>query len=117
MWRRCRKRIGIRWRGSREGGRYLRISRYARDDMRQIQSRALGVGIVGGLVCLAAAFLDPSRFFHSYLIGFLFWLGITLGSLALLMVQYLSGGAWGFVIRRPLEAAARQIPLMAILFI
>ena len=47
----------------------------------------------------------------------MFWLGVALGSLALLMVQHLSGGAWGVVIRRVLEAASRTLPLMALLFL
>ena len=33
------------------------------------------------------------------------------------MVHHLTGGAWGLVIRRPLEAAARTMPIMAVLFI
>ena len=37
--------------------------------------------------------------------------------MALLMVQHLSGGAWGVVIRRPLEAAVRTLPIMAVLFL
>ncbi|HET6861841.1 MAG TPA: hypothetical protein VFH91_02305, partial [Pyrinomonadaceae bacterium] len=42
---------------------------------------------------------------------------IAVGSLALLMLQHLTGGGWGFVIRRVLEAATRTLPLMAVLFI
>ena len=33
------------------------------------------------------------------------------------MLQHLTGGGWGFVIRRVLEAATRTLPLMAVLFI
>src|SRR6516162_7447609 len=44
-------------------------------------------------------------------------LGLTLGSLGLLMLQHLTGGIWGIVIRRPLEAASRNLPLMAALFL
>src|SRR5262249_18794474 len=54
---------------------------------------------------------------RSYLVGFIFWTGITLGSLALLMLQHLTGGAWGLVIRRVLEASTRVLPLMIILFV
>jgi hypothetical protein len=43
--------------------------------------------------------------------------GITLGSLAVLMIQYLSGGAWGLVARRVFEASTRTLPLMAVLFV
>ena len=37
--------------------------------------------------------------------------------MAWLMLQYLTGGAWGVVIRRPAEAAARTLPLLALLFV
>ena len=46
-----------------------------------------------------------------------FWSGIALGSLAVLMLQYLTGGEWGVVIRRPLEAATRTLPVLVLLFI
>jgi len=65
-------------------------------------------------ICVAAGFADKAVFYRSYLIAFLFWLGITLGSLALLMVQHLTGGRWALVIRRILEAGSRTLPLMAI---
>ena len=44
-------------------------------------------------------------------------LGLSLGSLALLMLHRQLGGAWGFLIRRPLEAGAMTLPLMLVLFI
>jgi hypothetical protein len=76
--------------------------------------------VAGGLLLaasIAGAFFSPRDFFHSYLIGYLFWLGLALGSLAYLMLQYLTGGAWGIVSRRTLEAATRTLPLLAVLFI
>ncbi|MEZ5288629.1 MAG: hypothetical protein R2712_28245 [Vicinamibacterales bacterium] len=80
------------------------------------------LGTIAAVVGLALAGLGfvmtgLDRFFQSYLIAYTFWLGIALGSMALLMVQHLSGGAWGIVIRRPLEAAASTLPAMAVLFI
>ena len=42
---------------------------------------------------------------------------MTLGCLALGMVHQLSGGAWGVVIRRPIGAAARVLPVMTLLFL
>ena len=50
------------------------------------------------------AFFAPAQFFHAYLFGYLFWLGVALGSLALLMTQYLTGGAWGVMTRRGFAA-------------
>lgn len=83
----------------------------------RLRTRALVVGFVFLIAYVAGAFINRDQFFHSYLIGYLFWLGIALGSLALLMLQHLTGGGWGMVIRRVLEAATRTLPLMLILFI
>jgi hypothetical protein len=86
-------------------------------NMSDFQKRSLIVGAIFLVVLLAAAFLDTRRVFQSYLIGWTFWTGIAVGSLALLMLQHMTGGGWGFVIRRVLEAATRTLPLMAVLFV
>ena len=86
-------------------------------DLRQWRGRALAAGILGALACLAGFFIDHDQFYRSYLWAYVFIVGIALGSMAWLMLQYLTGGAWGVVIRRPAEAAARTIPLLALLFI
>jgi hypothetical protein len=80
----------------------------------KLQVRLVIAGAVLLVICLAAGFADRAEFFRSYLIAFLFWIGITLGSLALLMVQHLTGGRWALVIRRILEAGSRTLPLMAV---
>jgi hypothetical protein len=74
-------------------------------------------GLVGGVLlalCIVAGLRNSQDFFRSYLIAFLFWIGVTLGCLALLMTQYLAGGRWSVVVRRILEAATRTLPLMAL---
>ncbi len=81
------------------------------------QQRALVIGVVGLAASAIGAFLDIDQFVRSWLIGFLFCLGLTLGSLALLMLQHLSGGQWGLVSRRIFEAATRTLPIVALLFI
>src|SRR5258705_10664432 len=86
-------------------------------DLGRVSMRALIFGVIFTVVLIVGAFIDREQFFHSYLVGFILWIGITLGSLALLMLQHLTGGAWGLVIRRVLEAATRTLPLMLILFI
>lgn len=78
---------------------------------------ALLVGAAFLVLLLIGAFINRDQFFRSYLIGFTFWTGIAVGSLALLMLQHLTGGGWGLVIRRALEAATRTLPLMAVLFV
>jgi hypothetical protein len=77
------------------------------------------VAAVVGLILAAVGFAigGLERFYQAYLVAYTFWLGLSLGSLALLMVQHLTGGAWGVVIRRPLEAAVSTLPAMALLFL
>jgi hypothetical protein len=75
------------------------------------------VGIVAILGTIAYGTAHPAEFFHSYILAFMFWNGLAVGSLAVLMLQYLTGGAWGIAIRRELEAATRILPLMVIAFL
>ena len=83
----------------------------------KFQRLSLIVGAIAMVILLLGALLNRDKFFQAYLIGFTFWTGIAVGSLALLMLQHLTGGGWGFVIRRVLEAATRTLPLMAFLFV
>jgi hypothetical protein len=87
--------------------------------MPRIQSRSLVIGVVFLAAAVIAALVAHgwTHFFRSYLLGFVLWTGLSLGCLAILMMQHLTGGLWGFMIRRPLEAAVRVFPLMAVLFI
>lgn len=78
---------------------------------------AMGAGIALLALSAAGGVFNAAEFFHSYLFGYLFWLGISLGCLALLMTQFLTGGAWGVMSRRSLEAATRNLPLLALLFV
>ncbi|HEV8139754.1 MAG TPA: hypothetical protein VGP81_08285 [Pyrinomonadaceae bacterium] len=86
-------------------------------DITRTRNVAFAVGLLFTLALVLGAVLSPGHFFHGYLVGFVFWTGITVGSLALLMLQHLTGGAWGLVIRRVLEASTRTFPLMLLLFI
>lgn len=86
-------------------------------NLSDVQRKAFRAGWVG-LALLAVGFLiDAEAFYQAYLIAFLFWLGPALGSLGVVMLHNLTGGAWGFAIRRLLEAAMRSLPLMALLFL
>jgi hypothetical protein len=75
------------------------------------------VGVAALVVCLLCAIFWPAQFTRAYLFGYLFWLGISLGSMALVMVIHLTGGEWGYPIRRLAEAAGALLPLMILLFI
>ncbi len=83
----------------------------------RLQQRALIVGVLGLAAGAIGAVQSPDQFFRSWLIGFMFCLGLSLGSLALLMLQHMSGGQWGLVGRRVFEAASRNLPIVALMFI
>jgi hypothetical protein len=85
--------------------------------LRQWRTRSWIAGGVGSLLLILGLFLNSAQFFRSYLWAYMFCVGLASGSLSWLMLQYVSGGAWGVVIRRPAEAAARTLPLLAVLFI
>ena len=85
--------------------------------VKTIAQRSLIVGVVFGIVAVILAFSRPEEFFRAYLLGFMCWLGVALGSMAILMIRHLTGGGWGMVIRRILGAAMRTLPLLALLFI
>jgi hypothetical protein len=85
--------------------------------VKTIARRSLIVGVAFGIVAVILAFIRPDEFFRAYLLGFVCWLGVALGSMAILMIRHLTGGGWGMVIRRILGAAMRTVPLLALLFI
>jgi hypothetical protein len=85
--------------------------------LERLQKGGLAVGGLFVLALLAGATLDRAQFFRSYLVGWLFWVGIGVGSLGLAMLNHLTGGLWGLVPRRFHEAAARTLPGMALLFL
>jgi hypothetical protein len=89
-------------------------------DLGRIGGIATGIGLVGIIAWVIGAFVSghfQQTFLHSYLVAYVFWIGISLGCLAFLMIQYLGGAGWGLVVRRPLESAAHTLWLMAALFI
>jgi len=82
-----------------------------------IQRLAAGIGVVGLGVCAFGFTSSPEQFYRAWLIAFLFWWGVSLGSLAWMMIHHLSGGQWGVVTRRVFEASSRTLPLMALVFL
>jgi hypothetical protein len=82
-----------------------------------LQKVGLGLGLIG-VIGLAVGFAsDHAQFYKSYLLAYVFVIGIPLGSLALLMIHHLSGGRWSLALRRTFEASSRTIPMMAVLFL
>jgi hypothetical protein len=82
-----------------------------------IQQRSFVIGVIGAILSVAGALLAPASFYSAYLTGFMFWLGLSLGCMAILMLYHLVGGTWGTVIRRLLESGMMTLPMMFVLFI
>jgi len=88
--------------------------------VKKLSGWSLVVGVVFSVVAAVIFFAfanGRAEFFRAYLLGFMAWLGVALGSMAIIMIRHLTGGGWGVVIRRILGAAMRTLPLLAILFI
>ena len=92
----------------------------APNEINRLRTLTLGIGGICALIVLGVAIALPEyreQALRSWLLGFIFWGGIALGCLGVLMLQYLTGGAWGVVIRRILEAGTRTLPVIILMFI
>ena len=78
------------------------------------QKRALIIGLAFSVIAAGLALADGSidHVLRAWLLGMVLTFGFSVGGLALLMVQYCSGGKWGLLLRRPLEAMSRTLPLV-----
>jgi hypothetical protein len=88
------------------------------------RNRALIVGVIFSVVAVILAVMGQSQdglgwehFLRSWTLGLMVTWGFAVGGLTLLMVQYCSGGKWGLLLRRPLEAMSRTLPLVCIYWI
>jgi hypothetical protein len=88
-----------------------------RERLDRAQRLSLMTGVAGLVVCAAAWLIFPGAFFHAYLVGYVYWVGIALGCLGLTMLHHLVGGGWGLAIRRPMESAGVTLLPLAILFL
>jgi hypothetical protein len=96
----------------------FRIPAELRSEMRRWRNGAAVVGAAGAVLTgVGMVAVSPNQFYRSYLWSYIFVLGLGLGPMAWLMLQYVTGGAWGAIIRRPAEAAARTLPLVALMFL
>jgi len=89
-------------------------------EINRLRTLALGIGGIGSIIILVIALIFPEQreqALRSWLLGFIFWGGIGIGSLGILLLQYLTGGAWGVMIRRILEAGSRTLPIVFVLFL
>ena len=78
------------------------------------KARALMVGVIFSVIAALLAFADGSieHVLRAWVLGLMMTFGFAVGGLTLLMVQYVSGGKWGLLLRRPLEAMSRTLPLV-----
>jgi hypothetical protein len=78
------------------------------------RARALMIAILFTVTAVVLAFLDGSvdHVYRAWIVGLVLNFGFCCGGLLLLMLQYVTGGKWGLLLRRPLEAMSRTIPLI-----
>ena len=88
------------------------------------RSRAMVVGAIFTVIAVILGFLGQAQdhlgwdhFLRAWVLGLMLTFGFSVGGLALLMVQYCSGGKWGLLLRRPLEAMSRTLPLIFVYWV
>jgi hypothetical protein len=86
-------------------------------ELSRYRTIALGVGGIALIIWAAGTYFNVEQGLRSWLLGFIFWGGITIGGIGITMLQYLTGGAWGVVIRRVVEAASRVLPLVFLMWL
>lgn len=86
-------------------------------DFSGAQRIALLAGALGIIACIVGVVFDRTQFFRSYLLAYVFWISIALGSLGIILLHNLVGGRWGVIIRQFVESAVRTLPYMAVLVI
>ena len=91
------------------------------ENMRPALANVQRIALIAGVVFLAlaviGAFTSTAQFFQSYLFAFLFWFNLAMGSMGLLLIQYMSGGRWGYLLTRSLEAGASLLPFCGVLLL
>ncbi|MFL6514586.1 MAG: hypothetical protein ACJ8M1_06130 [Chthoniobacterales bacterium] len=80
------------------------------------QTIALAAGGIASGLSLAGGWFNHAQFFHSYLFAWLFWIGLSLGGLVVVMMQNLTGGMWGLAVRNLCIGAIMALPLLVLLF-
>src|SRR5687767_292181 len=73
--------------------------------------------LLGAGACAILGAANPKQFFFSWLVSFLFFLSLALGSLFFVLIQYAAQGGWGIVLRRIGETTFATLPVLAVLFL
>ncbi|MBK8911115.1 MAG: hypothetical protein IPM61_07270 [Chlorobi bacterium] len=82
-----------------------------------LQKKAIAAAAVGVALLVVGAISDADQFYRSYLLGYIYWVLISVGMFTLYALHNTVSGAWGFTIRRFLETGVRTLPLMLVLFV
>src|SRR5580658_6557357 len=83
------------------------------------RARALMIAVLFTVTAVVLAFLDGSvdHVYRAWVVGLVLNFGFCCGGLLLLMLQYVTGGKWGLLLRRPLEAMSRTLPLIIVYWV
>jgi hypothetical protein len=74
-------------------------------------------GAAGLLLTLLGGISNPRPALLSYLVAFVYWLGLSIGAASLVMANYAAGSHWNVTVRRLGEHIAAIVPIFAILFL
>jgi hypothetical protein len=101
------------------GPRTLPASLAAPEILSAWRTRALIIFAVAAILSIFFAFTHEGKnhILRAYLLGYMICFSFAGGGLVLLMLQYVSGGKWGLLLRRPLEAMTRTIWLVGLMFV
>ena len=75
------------------------------------------VGAIGLLLTLLGGLWQPRQALLAYLVAFVYWLGLALGALTLVMANHAAGARWNVTIRRLSESIGAVLPLFVLLFV
>src|SRR5258708_35896443 len=101
------------------GPRALPASLDAPEIVSAWRTRALIVFAVATILSVFFAFTHEGKnhILRAYLLGYMTCFGFAGGGLAMLMLQYVSGGKWGLLLRRPVEAMSRTLWVVGLMFV
>ena len=78
---------------------------------------AFGLGVVGLVLTAVGFFMNPEATSFSYLLGFTYWVGISVAALIMLAIFHTAKAKWLIVLRRTMETMAIAVPVFAVLFL
>jgi hypothetical protein len=78
-------------------------------ELGRLKRLGIGAALLGGGATLAGAFTDASQFYHSYLVALVFWSQVSLGCLGLTLLNHMTHGAWGIVLRRVFRGGGERV--------